>query len=75
MRGLDHVGRDRDVVVDELGAQRVVGDDAADLRRRQEYHLRLARREPVEHRSLTAQIELAARSGQQVDILTREPAH
>jgi putative ABC transport system substrate-binding protein len=28
---MDHIGRDDEVVVEEFAAQRVVGDDAADL--------------------------------------------
>jgi hypothetical protein len=31
MRGMDHIGRDRQIAVEEFGAQRVVGNDAADL--------------------------------------------
>ena len=40
MGGVDHIGRDDQIVVEEFAAQRVVGDDAADLCRRQKHHLR-----------------------------------
>ena len=75
MRGVDHIGGDDQIVVDEFAAQRVVGDDAADLRRRQKHRLRALFREPAEHRGLVAQIDLAARHGQQFDVLLRQPAH
>ena len=60
---MDHVRRYRQIVVEEFGAQRVVGDDAADLRRRQEDDLRLAFAEPVEYGGLIAEVELAVRRG------------
>jgi len=72
---VDHVGRNRDVVVDELGAQRVVGDDAADLGGGEEDHLRAHAREPVEHGRLVAEIDLAAVHGDEPDLFPREPAH
>ena len=61
MRRVDHIGRNRQIVVEEFGAQRVVGDDAADLGRRQKHHLRarLAANQSVD-RGLIAQIDLAA---------------
>ena len=48
VRGVDHVRRDRQIVVEEFGAQRVVGDDAADLRRRQKHHLRALGRRTID---------------------------
>ena len=75
MRGVDHIRRDRQIVVEEFGAQRVVGDDAADLGRRQKHHLRAFGGEPLVDRGLIAQIDLAARRCQQFDILPRQPAH
>ena len=75
VRGVDHIGRDDQIVVEKLGAQRIVGDDAADLGRRQKHRLRAFGREPAKHRRLIAQIDLAARDGQQFDIFLRKPAH
>ena len=57
---MDHVRRNRQIVVEEFGAQRVVGDDAADFRRRQKHHLRALGGEPFVDRGLIAQIGLAA---------------
>ena len=68
MRGVDHVRRDHQIVVEEFGAQRVVGDDAADLGRRQKHHLRTLGGEPAVDRGLIAQIGLAARRRQQLDV-------
>ena len=59
MRRVNHVRADDEIVVEEFGAQRVVGDDAADLCRRQEHRLRLVDGEPVEYGGLIAQIELS----------------
>ena len=73
--GVDDVGRDREIVVEEFGAQRVVGDDAADLGRRQEDRLRAFGGKPSVHRGLIAQIDLAARRRQQFDVFLRQPAH
>jgi hypothetical protein len=39
MRRVDHVRRNRSIVVEEFGPQRLIGDDAADLGRRQVHHL------------------------------------
>ena len=75
MRRMDHVRRDREVVVEELRAQRVVGDDAADLGGREKHHLRPLAREPIEHRGLVAEIELASISREQFDILAGQPPH
>ena len=55
-------------------AQRVVGDDAADLRGRQKHALRAHLREPAGHRGLIAQIDLAALDREQFDIFLAEPA-
>lgn len=41
MRGMDHVGRDEEILVDEFGAQRIVRHDAADFGRRMKYDLGL----------------------------------
>ena len=60
MRRVDHIGRDRQIVVEEFGAQRVVGDDAADLGRGQKHHLRALGGKPFVDRRLIAQVDLAA---------------
>ena len=73
MRRMDHIGRNRQIVVEEFGAQRVVGDDAADLGGGQKHHLRTLGGEPLVDRGLIAQIGLAAARGQQFDVL-RAPA-
>ena len=74
VRGVDDVRGNRDVVVDELGAQPVVGDDTADLCRGEKDHLRPHLREPVEHGGLVAQIDLAAIGRDETHVLRREPA-
>ena len=68
MGGVDHVRGDGEIVVEEFGAQRVVGDDAADLCRRQKHSLRLVGGKPVEHCGLIAQIDLAASEREQFDV-------
>ena len=75
MGGVDHIGRDDEIVVEKFAAQRIVGDNAADLGRGQKHRLRAFAGEPVEHRGLVAQIDLAARDRQQFDVFLREPAH
>jgi hypothetical protein len=75
VRGLDHIGCDDQVVVEELAAQRVVGDDTTDLRCRQKHRLRPHLRKPAEHRGLIAQIDFASAHRQQFDVLLRQPAH
>src|SRR5882672_1211476 len=47
MRGVNHIGRDDQIVIEEFTAQGVVGDDATDLRRRQKHRLRPRFREPA----------------------------
>jgi len=74
MRGVDHIGRDDQIVVEKFATQRVVGDDAADFRRRQEDDLRPGFGKPVEHRGLIAQIDFATPHRQQFDIFLRQPA-
>ncbi len=75
MGGMNDVGGDNQVVIDELAAQRVVGDDAADLGGREKHHLRTRRREPAIDRGLIGQVDLPTRHGQDLDPLAREPAH
>ena len=60
MRRMDHIRRNCQIVVEEFGAQRVVGDDATYFRCRQKHHLRTADGEPAVDRGLIAQIGLAA---------------
>jgi len=71
---VDHIGRDDQVVVEKFAAQRVVGDDAADLGRRQEHRLRALGGEPFVDRSLIAQIDLGTRERLEFDVFLRQPA-
>ena len=75
MRRVDHVRSDRQIVVEEFGAQRVVGDDAADLGGREKHRLRTPGGEPSVHRGLIAQVELAPSSRDELDTLLRKPAY
>ncbi len=75
MRRMDHIRRNHQIVVEEFGAQRVVGDDAADLGGREKHHLRALGGEPAVDRGLIAQIGFAAARRQQFDIFRRQPAY
>ena len=75
MGGLNDVGRDDNVLVDEFGAQRVVGNDTADLRSGVKHHLRLGLCKPRVHCRLIAQIDLASRHCNNCDILARKTPH
>jgi hypothetical protein len=72
---LDHVGLDREVLVDEVGRVAVVGEDAADLGRGEEYRLGLFLREEIAHRARVDQVELGVAAGDEVAVALRlEPA-
>ena len=60
--GVDDVGLDHQVVVEELGRVGVVGEDAADLGGGDEHGLRPASRHPALDRGLPRQVDLGARS-------------
>ena len=75
VRGLDQVGFDRQVVIEEFGRPRVVGENAADGRRRHEHGLRLSGFHPLLNLSLTAQIDLVAAGCQNLAILARKTPH
>ena len=75
MRRMDHIRRNREIVIEEFGAQRVVGDDAADLGRGQKHHLRALGGEPAVDCGLIAQIGLATGCRQQFDVFRSQPAH
>lgn len=62
-RGLNHVGRDHEVLVDEVGGVDVVGVDAARLGRRQVDLMRLGPREEGTHGGLVGEIELGVGAG------------
>ena len=72
---MDHVGRDQQVLVDELGAQGVISDDTADLGGGVKYNLRAIGREPSGNGGLIEQIQLAARHGQHLGVLAGQPPH
>ncbi len=70
-RGVDH-----QVVVDELGRARAVGQDAADRARDEENIIGAVGLEPVIHRRLIAQIELVPRGAEDVgEAGGVQPAH
>ena len=74
MSRVDHIGCNRQVVVEEFGAQRIIRDNAADLGCGQQHNLRPLFREPAEHRRLIAQVEFVTSYRQQLDVLAREPS-
>ncbi len=72
---VDHVGGDREVLVDEVRGPGVVGVDSADLCGREEHELGALTREEIEHPAVIREIELLARRQQQVAAAGRlEPA-
>jgi hypothetical protein len=74
-RRVHDVGLDREIVVEEFGRARVVGEDAADRRRRDEDRVGPRLAHPRLDRALVAQIELRAVGGDQGAARGAEPAH
>ena len=67
MRGADEVRLDRQVLVEEVGAQRVVCVDAADARRGDEDVVGALLLHEVAHGALLEQVELAVRAQEQLE--------
>src|SRR5262249_53243060 len=67
-RGVNDVRGDDDVLVQEVGLLRGIGDDAADARRGDEDELRLLFAEEAVHAALIEQVELRARAGDDVHV-------
>jgi hypothetical protein len=63
---VDQVGLDHQVLVDEVGAEAVVGMDAADLGRRDENEVRLFPARKALRRRLVQQVEFGMGAGQDV---------
>ncbi|MBB4376165.1 hypothetical protein SAMN05216573_113119 [Bradyrhizobium sp. Rc3b] len=75
MRSMENVRRDYGVVVDELSAQHIVGENSSGFGGGEEYDLRMHLCEPVEHGGLVAEIDLAPSDRHESDVLSGEPAH
>ena len=75
MGGVDDVGLDHQVFVEELSRKRVVGVDAADLGGGEKHDIGLALADPGANLRLLAQIRRAAFDRQDLAILGRQPAH
>jgi len=71
--GLDDVGLDHQIVVEEVGRPRVVGVDAADGGRGNEHQLRPGRRHPLLDLTLAAQVHLLAADGENLARLLGQP--
>ncbi len=72
---LGHIGRDHQVVVKKVGRHRVVGQNAADLCRRHEDGVGPVIGDEGPDGGGVFQIQLGARSGDDLAVLARQPAH
>ena len=75
LRRVDDVGLDREIVVEKFARARVVGEDSADGRGRQDDDLRPSALHPGLDLRLTAQIDVTAADGEDLTALGREPPH
>ena len=71
VRALDEVGLDLQVLVEEVGALHVVGQDAADLGRSDEDEVRALRVQEIEDGALVEQVELGARARDELGVARR----
>lgn len=74
MGRVDHVGGDRQIVIEEFAAQLSLAAMPPTPARPPEKHLRAIGGRPSVHRRLVAQIDLTARHSHELDVFLREPA-
>ena len=75
MRRLDQVRLDHQVVVEKVGRQAVVGEDAAHLCRRDDHRVRLLRGDPGFDLGLPLEIDIGPPGGQHRAAFAGEAAH
>ncbi len=75
IRAADDIGRDQQIVLQEFHRHRVVGENAADFRRREKNRLRFSILQETMRRRLVAQIKLLARRGDDLAIFGLQPAN
>jgi len=72
---MDDVGLDHQVVVEEAGGMAVVGEDPADLGRREEDGVGAGGVEPTLDRRLVGEVDLGAAGGHDFAAFARQTAH
>src|SRR6185503_1397338 len=75
MRRLDDVRLDREIVVDEVCRESIVGENTADPGGRQENRIGSFPRDPITRRSLIQEIELDSIHRENFTVLATQAAH